>query len=272
MSYPQPDADKYAINGYQFFRLNTQLTSDGDIYESAQGANGFAIGPDSDISKVNLAYFDDQVPRFLNQIAISPQRPFAGSVLARNETKYAPSSRPGRILLWPDELYNPNWKPPPALAVDDWRVDFEAPVLDVVEYFSPLGAGQSQYRNDKLYRYQRIPFPGDGGGGGVGGFWSIIIPWYGRRYCSFFFANKTGANFTGGDISGLNYTIGAVGAGGDSISLATIPAVANGATYNAEILASALGQFDALYFSFEGTNQQATDTVSIRILTSDREA
>jgi len=60
MSYPPPNPDQYALNGYKFFRLNTPLISDGDMYESQQGANGFAIGPDSDISKVNIGYFDEQ--------------------------------------------------------------------------------------------------------------------------------------------------------------------------------------------------------------------
>ena len=74
MSYPQPSADQYAIKGYQFFRLNTLLTSPGDIYQSQQSGHAFAIGPESDISNVNVAYFDDQVPNFMAQTVISPQR------------------------------------------------------------------------------------------------------------------------------------------------------------------------------------------------------
>ena len=53
MSYPPPNPDNYALNGYKFFRLNTPLTSDGDMYESAQGGQGFAIGPQSDLSLGN---------------------------------------------------------------------------------------------------------------------------------------------------------------------------------------------------------------------------
>ena len=71
MSYPQPNADQYAINGYQYFRLNTLLSSPGDIYESAQSALAIALGPESDISRVAVAYYDDQVPTtFTNQTVI----------------------------------------------------------------------------------------------------------------------------------------------------------------------------------------------------------
>jgi len=159
VSYPQPNFDQYALNGYKFARLNTPLISDGDIYESQQGAQGFAIGPDSDISKVNIAYFDDQVPRFMNQVAITPERSFPGFFAARNEVNYVPSNRPGRILLWSDELYNNTWNPAPFEV--GGRIDFEVPVLDVIQYFAPAAQSMNQGRNDKEYWYDFInpPFP-----------------------------------------------------------------------------------------------------------------
>lgn len=160
MSYPPPNFDQYALNGYKFARLNTPLISDGDIYESQQGAQGFAIGPDSDISKVNIAYFDDQVPRFMNQVAITPERSFPGFFAARNEVDYVPSNRPGRILIWSDELYNNTWLPT-AFEVGS-RIDFEVPVLDVIQYFAPAAQAMNSGRNDKEYWYDFIspPFVG----------------------------------------------------------------------------------------------------------------
>jgi hypothetical protein len=157
MSYPPPNPDQYAINGYKFFRLNTPLISDGDMYESAQGAQGFAIGPDSDISKVNIGYFDDQVPRLLNQIAITPERAFPGLILARNESSYQPSGRPGRILIWSDELYNPTWSP--SFIDIAGRIDFEVPVMDIVQYFAPAASSMNSGRNDKEYWYEFINAP-----------------------------------------------------------------------------------------------------------------
>jgi hypothetical protein len=158
VSYPQPNFDQYALNGYKFARLNTPLISDGDIYESQQGAQGFAIGPDSDISKVNVAYFDDQVPRFLNQVAITPERAFPGFFAARNEVNYVPSNRPGRILIWSDEFYNNTWQPFPGIDTGG-RIDFEVPVLDVIQYFAPAAQSMNQGRNDKEYWYDFLNPP-----------------------------------------------------------------------------------------------------------------
>src|SRR5688572_10301119 len=112
MTYPPPNPDLYAVSGQGFFRLNTALLSDGDIYESQQGSHGFAIGPESDISKVNIAYWDETQPRLMNQISISPTRPFPGKFVAVNdEAEYAPSGRPARLLIWPEELYNADFRP-----------------------------------------------------------------------------------------------------------------------------------------------------------------
>ena len=205
MSYPQPNFDQYALNGYKFARLNTPLTSDGDIYESAQGAQGFAIGPDSDISKVNIGYFDDQVPRFLNQFAITPERSFPGLIAARNEVTYQPSGRPGRILIWSDELYNNTWDPN---FIDiAGRIDFEVPVLDVIQYFAPQSASMNQGRNDREYWYDFIPAPASVDAPNA---WTLVIPYYGRRFFNMEFISDATVQLQDIDVSilGLHYKPG----------------------------------------------------------------
>ena len=97
MSYPQPDSNQYAIKGYQFFRLNTLLTSPGDIYESAQSGHSIAIGPESDLANINVAYFDDQVETFMQRTTISPLRAFVGRIDARNDAVTAPVERRARL-------------------------------------------------------------------------------------------------------------------------------------------------------------------------------
>lgn len=268
MSYPQPDADQYALNGYKFFRLNTPLTSDGDIYESAQGAQAFAIGPDSDISKVNIAYFDDQLvgAGYLNQVAISPDRPFPGLIAARNTDLYMPAKRPGRILMWSDELYNPTWAPD---FIDiAGRIDFEVPVLDVVQYFAPAGLITSPGRNDKEYWYDFIPFPA--AGVGVNNTWILVIPFYGRRFASVELYNGQAGTLTQ-DITGLIYKPGSNNTAAATKQLNTSN-VNTGTTGVKVVKASADGCWDALALQFYGAAQSsAALQCTLRIRVSDQE-
>lgn len=267
MTYPPPNADLYAINGYKFFRLNTKLISDGDIYESAQGAQGFAIGPDSDISKVNIAYFDDQLEgNFMNQVAISPERPFPGLIAARNDAKYMPAGRPGKTLIWPDELYNPTWDPD---FIDiAGRVDFEVPVLDVVQYFSPSGLAMTGGRNDKEYWYDFINAPA--AGVGVTNAWVVVIPFYGRRFASIMINNGQAQDVTLTYL-GLNYKPGSNNTAAANKTLYT-GNVNTGVTDVRVLKASTLGMWDALALEFSGNTQiDRTIQSTIRIRVSDRE-
>ena len=184
MSYPQPDSDQYAIRGYDFFRLTTGLTSPGDIYESQQSGHAFALGPDSDVANVNVAYFDDQVPTFQNQVTIGPPRSMVGRLDARNESSYTPANRPGRLLFWPADIYDPSFKPN-LFAPDQDTLTFVTPILDVIEYFQPQPSLVVE-RNDKTYRFQELPAPVR--------FSYLVIPFWGRKYASVRFFNQTAAD------------------------------------------------------------------------------
>ncbi len=171
MSFPQPNSNDYATGGYKFFRLNTLLVSPGDMYESEQSGLALAVGPQSDIANVNVAYFDDQVPDFMQFTQIAPTRAFVGRVDARNEAKYSPAQRPGRIFLWSDDIYDPNFRPRGFSAVND-RIQFVAPRLDVIQYFDQPGT-LGPARADKTYQFQNYI---------VSGTLYIVVPFYGRKY------------------------------------------------------------------------------------------
>lgn len=274
MSFPPPNANQYATGGSGFFRLNTTLTSDGDMYSSEQGAHGFAIGPDSDISKVNIAYFDAQVDRRMNQIAISPSRPFPGFVAAANEGGlYVPSNRPGRILIWPDEIYNPNWLPgnDDTIPTDTAkRVDIEVPILDVIEYFSPSPIATS--RNDKIYYMQDLPLPKAPAVAPIT--WFYQVPFYGRRYaCVNFQPRLSGGATVSLSAFGVVYRL--LGDQSDvSIETTLIGSVGvpNGTVFEDEITSSTDGTYDAIYVALQFSALQSLGGGSLRILVSDREA
>jgi len=182
MAYPQPSSNAYAVKGYQYFRLNTPLVTPGDIYESEQGGLALALGPDSDIARVQVNYFDDQAPNFINSITLSNDRSFVGRVDANLEGEYAPSNRPARILIAPLDLWNPQFEPPAAsLHLGNTHL-LITPNLDVIEYLSQPPPGLVPQRSDKVWSFPEVPIqdpfvaPAT-----VPQAW-ITLPYYGRRF------------------------------------------------------------------------------------------
>lgn len=199
MVFVQPNTDAYAIGGYSFLRLKQELASAGDIFESQQGAHALALGPDSDISEVTIAYLDTQAPggTFLSTMTLTPQRMFESLIIAFNDTKqYAQSKAPGRILIWPTEIYDPTYLPADFSPNSD-RLVFEPPVIDILQFFEPP-AVLSSVRADKEYYYDILPFGVDD--------CFVLIPFYGRRYASIVMHNS-GDVTCGVTVSGVNFRI-----------------------------------------------------------------
>lgn len=175
MSYPQPSSNNSVINGAEFFRLFTPLTSPGDIYESEVSGHAMALGPDSDVANVTVAYWDNQVQTFVNLAQLGPPRSFVGRVDARNTDNYAPSNRPGRILLFPSDLFDPTFLPEDFLPNQD-TLTFITPVLDVIQYFKPQES-LTPARNDKTFRFPEIELTDIRTA-------FLILPFWGRKYAS----------------------------------------------------------------------------------------
>jgi len=266
MTYPQPSADQYAIRGYQYFRLATTLVSPGDIYDSTQSAHGFAVGPTSDIANVNLAYFDDQVlPTYMAMTTISPNRAFVGRIDARNDTSYVPAGRAARILFWPADIYDPNYRPiakPAAFDPDKDTINFVAPQLEVIEYFKPL-ASLTPGRQDKEFVFQNYPALLSGGR------FFLVIPYYGRKYAFLNFTNRAALTSNTIGIVGVNYAITQDDSDNpyhQETTLLTETAVANGESIDHVIRASQHGMFDALVISLDNAGP-----APLRLVTSDIE-
>lgn len=197
MTYPQPNSNQYCTNGYPFFRLQTPLVSPGDIYESEQGALAFALGPESDVARVTINYFDDQIPTRMNAVDISQDRLLSGKIFARNDTLYLPANRKGRILISVDDLYDPSWRPP-GFDSDTDAIQFVTPVLDVLQYFSAPPNIAPQRADRRMY-FQDYPFSG-------GNFY-LVLPYWGRRYAYVQAKNPDDANIATFTAYGLSYAI-----------------------------------------------------------------
>ncbi len=208
--YSNPSADSYVTSNYNFFRLKQSLSSAGDIFEVSQGGTSFVLGPDSDISQATVAYWDpDATPSwssqaspkatYMSQFTITPQRPWLNTIPAvNNDAQYSPSKVPGRVLIWPTEIYDGEYLPPGFNASTDGLIR-EVPVIDIIQSFNG-GVPQVPQRSDKTYQYETLPFKS-------ANLCYLLIPFYGRRYASLAIQDlgSGGASKLNVQISGVNF-------------------------------------------------------------------
>jgi hypothetical protein len=202
VTFPQADADQASINGGQFFRLNTPLSSSGDLYESAQGALAFALGPNSDVSNLRVSYLDESVAGGVSQIILSPDRSFIGRVNARNEITYPKSvTRKGRTLIGVDDIYNPAWRPGD-FDSDTWEI--VPPDIDVIQYFVNPPSLIPQ-RSDKTFRFQYLQLPINETRRTM-----IAVPSYGRKSGSIAISNSSASDLEVG-LFGVRFVLSTAG-------------------------------------------------------------
>lgn len=269
MTFQQPEINNFVTGGFQFARIKQYLATAGDIFELPTGAKAFVLGPDSDISRATVAYVnavdvEDFVvagsePTTMAQITVTPDRAFEGFIPALNtETSFKPSGAskgvPGRILVWPAEIFDSSYRPSGFAAGNDTFVR-ENPIIDIVEYFREPGTLEPA-RSDKLYYYENLPFGADD--------CFLMIPFYGRRRATVNAVN-TGANVMQVTMFGVNFRI-------DETTLASETQldqdnVAAGAIGRQVLNAETDGFYDYLLFQF---NPTGASNVSLRVNVSDR--
>lgn len=247
MAYPQPSSEVAASNGADWFRIKTPIVSAGDIYESRQGGV-FSIGPESDFSRVNIAYYDaNETSTFLQTTQIEVGAP-SPVMQPRLDQTYLPSKKQGKLLLWPDQHWFNNYIPS-SMPVGSELIRI-TPVLDVVQNFA--GVLPVTKRNDKTYD---IPF-----NAALVNNVYLVVPYYGRRSmnCNLYYDTSLGIVDVDYDIFGVEYRPSASGGwsvGAAELQLPGIPAagktwsntLASGASIPLR-LSNAQGRYDALVF------------------------
>ena len=258
MTFPQPSAAQYTVSGGDFFRLNTPLASPGDMYQSEVSGLAMALGPESDIANVNVAYFDDQAANKMQFAQVSPSRSLVGRIDANNLGTYSPTQQPGKVLIWPADLYDPNYRPRAFNSLTD-SITFVTPVLDIIQYFNQQPSLISP-RVDKTYEFQNYAI--------TGGTLYIVVPYYGRKYCYVNFTNREPVIGNTFGILGVNFAITQDTTPSTAYHQETViraPAVVttnNSATVR--IGAGLTGMFDVLVFSVN-----AAGPAPLRIVVSD---
>lgn len=271
--YSQPSADDYVTGSFEFFRLKQELSSAGDIFEIPQSGRAFCLGPDSDISRVNIGYVNaieqtifglaNATPTNLETFTLTPERALAGFIPARNaERGFSPQSNatvavPGRILLWPAELWDSLYLPVGFSAGNDILVR-EDPIIDVFQYFGNPFALQSA-RSDKTYYYDQLPFGADD--------CFVMIPYFGRRSAIVTIQN-TGADAMTCTLKGLNFRIKDEAVSPFTEFQIDNDVVAAAAIAQQFVIAATNGMFDYLILQFSPGVGGAN--VVLRVTVSDR--
>lgn len=182
-------SDIAVLGGQDFFRINQQLESAGDIFEIDSSVKALAIGSESDVSDLLVTFFDKQSGTNVGQVIISPASPFIGRLDALLATKIPAANTQARIQATVRDLVDNTYFPRTfdnTGGAQDLFIARVRPSIDLLGYFSdpaslPFGRADRQH----FFPYvQTSPTTGVG--------W-VIVPFYGRRYAHVNFMNLDGA-------------------------------------------------------------------------------
>lgn len=189
MTYPPPSSTQPVLQSGDYYRLLTTLASPGDVYDSEESGYGVAIGPLSDIARVNVAYFDDTAPSKMRIVQVTNKAPLIGRINARPVVNYGmpdfPPAGANSLAGTPPEV-PPRGRVLFSLADNVpqfnvagsnstmFTVGTQPIVLDLIQYFQPP-AVLPTLRNDKKYYFDRVPTSGITN-------YTINLPFFGRAW------------------------------------------------------------------------------------------
>lgn len=175
MSYPQTSPNTSVLSGQDYWRLFTPLASAGDIYESEQSGRGFVIGPDSDIARVKIVYYDIQNPNLANEAIVSIDKPFVGRLDAFGDQTYNTGDQ-ARLFISAEDfvpyLSSTSFFAPPTSA--GAVVEIVPPSIDLIQYLGEVPAFVPP-RSDKVFRFDQLTNISNDQQ------W-FLVPFYGRRF------------------------------------------------------------------------------------------
>lgn len=198
MSYPQAVASQEVLQGQEFFRLFTNLTSSGDAYEMDVSAKAFSIGPQSDIARARITYWDSENAANAQSFVVNVGESFYGRIDALASARYSKPRLPARIIVTPEDMYDRaallNYVAGPAL---QQILVLHEPKVDLLGFLAPPSFTPLK-RDATTYRGRMNLIPGRG--------FRVLIPWYGRKFASITTTNYTGIAAFTGEARGLNFT------------------------------------------------------------------
>jgi hypothetical protein len=179
------DADTQAVlRGQEFYRLKQAVQSPGDIYELDLSSRSIYIGPDSDISEVQVQYYDPAaLPTQIQNATFAVNGPFVARLDSLLATTVPTTGQPGRLLISPVDLVDNAYTPPTPVANKQFNIPAMIDVIVALKSLSSIPG----VRADRTFRYPNTPwYTGNvtAGPAGNNGSTNLIIPIYGRRMVS----------------------------------------------------------------------------------------
>ncbi len=174
----QDDDIQAVLRSQEFFRLKRVIQGPGDIFELNESAKTIYLGPQSDISEVEVTYFNPSEPLGLETAIVSVNGPFVGRLDTLPKTNVPSTGQPARILVSPVDIVDPSYTPPGFTPFRQYNVPA---VLDLIVAVKPLD-NVPEVRADRTLRFPSVPYdrhlapPPDTDGTTL-----LIVPIYGRR-------------------------------------------------------------------------------------------
>lgn len=167
------------LRSQDYFRLKQEVASPGDIYELDISTTAIYIGPDSDISEVQVTYFNPNEPNALETAVVAVNGPFVGRLDSLLKTRVPTTGQPARLLVSPVDYVDNAYAPPLSVAERRFNIPAVIDLMAAVKILPDIPA----VRADRTLRLPMVPFttgksvPPDEDDGST----DIVIPIYGRR-------------------------------------------------------------------------------------------
>lgn len=178
MSSGDQDIDA-VLRSQDFYRLKQELQSSGDIFEVDVGTKAIYLGPESDISEVQIMYYNPDEPLSLETATVSVNGPFIGRIDTLLKTEVSSTGQPARILVSPVDLVNTAYVNP---STNPYRRYNLPTLIDLFFALQPLPEVPA-VRPDRTIRLPQVPWS-PSAVGMTDGSTDLYIPIYGRRMVS----------------------------------------------------------------------------------------
>jgi hypothetical protein len=249
MTYPQSLASQEVIEGQSFWRLFTELQSSGDIYEMDVSALAFVIGPQSDIARVRVTYYDLTTPSKSSSFVVSLGDPLSGRLDALASVRY-PNQVPARILISPEDIINRTLTPTGFNILEDNLLKIQ-PRIDVLAYLTPPSFVPAMRADFTTRGVLPIFFSMVGDTSS----W-LSIPYYKRRGAMLRFRNTDAAAYTI-NVVGVSYMANAAFAFEEPV--ATGVALAGNSSELIQVRSNPDGLYDKLIIEVTGPANDGLD-------------
>lgn len=182
MTFPQTSSILALQDSQEYWRLFTTLESAGDIFETESSVRAVVVGPQSDIARARIIYYDKQNPNIANELIVSVDKPFLGRLDALGSLQYQTGDRARLLISSADygpppvgtNTFRPPTAPAPVASPADPAILIVDPKIDLLFYLENEPAYVPP-RVDRVHQFEQV-------GNTTGDQQWFLVPFFGRRF------------------------------------------------------------------------------------------